>query len=215
MKNHNYTYWEKVLTKELYRLWDNSRKFLPCHGPEHHLRVWKSAKPFGKGKGADMEVLLASCLFHDVSAFNHGSPKDHEFVSARIAARVLKKVKFPAEKITAVVTAINGHRSTSSVKNLEGAIFKAFDKIDAFGPVGIYRILLPLSIRGYSIEDILGWAFQHGRLVKKWNSITFPELRKLYKSDYLYTVTYFKRLQRQLGIKKLHSKYSESKVFNQ
>lgn len=207
-------YWEKKIVKELYRLWNHSQKFLMCHGPEHHLRVWKTAEPFGRKKGADMDVLLASCLLHDVSAFNRMTPKGHETVSARIAEKVLKRVGFPADKIPAVLHAISEHRSDSKVENsLEGRIFKAFDKIDAFGPIGVYRILLPLSVRGYTLEDIIGWAFEHQRLQKKWSSVTFPELRRKYRSRYLYTVDYFQRLRSLLGLKKVKTVYSENKVF--
>jgi hypothetical protein len=214
MNNKRYKYWEKVLIKELYRLWDHSQKFLICHGPEHHIRVWRTAESFGRKKGADMDVLLASCLLHDVSAFDRMSPKGHEIVSARIAQKVLKRVGFPKEKVPMVLHAISEHRSDSKVKNtLEGRIFKAFDKIDAFGPIGVYRILLPLSIRGYSLEDIIGWAFDHQRLAKKWQSVTFPELRKKYKSRYDFTVDYFTQLRKILGLKKVKSIYSESKIF--
>ncbi|MFA6553103.1 MAG: HD domain-containing protein [Patescibacteria group bacterium] len=209
-----YKYWEKILIKELYRLWNHSQKFLRCHGPEHHIRVWKTAEPFGRKKAADMGVLLASCLLHDVSAFNRMTPKGHETVSAHMAQKVLKRIGFPKEKIPAVLSAISEHRSDSKVKNsLEGRIFKAFDKIDAFGPIGVYRILLPLSIRGYSLEDIIGWAFDRQRLVKKWKSVTFPELRKKYRPRYDYTVDYFKQLKAELGLKKVKTVYSEKKVF--
>ncbi len=209
-----YHYWQNIFVKELYRLWDNSQKFLMCHGPEHHIRVWKTAEPFGRKKGADMEVLAACCLLHDISAFNKTTPKGHETLSARIAAKVLKKLRFPNEKIPAVLHAITEHRSDSKAKNhLEGRIFKAFDKIDAFGPIGVYRILLPLSVRGYTLQDIIGWAFEHQRLKKKWSSVTFPELRKKYRSRYLYTVDYFQRLRSLLGLKKVKTVYSEKKVF--
>lgn len=214
MRNKNYRYWEKVITKELYRLWEHSQKFLMCHGPEHHIRVWKTAEPFGRKKKADMDVLVACCLLHDVSSFDRAEPHGHETRSAEIANRLLKKVGFPQEKISAVLFAISEHRSDSKVKNsLEGRIFKAFDKIDAFGPIGVYRILLPLSIRGYTLEDIIGWAFDHQRLQKKWHSVTFPELRKKYRARYLYTVEYFKRLRQALGLKKVKSTFSERKVY--
>ncbi|MFA5052148.1 MAG: HD domain-containing protein [Patescibacteria group bacterium] len=210
----SYHHWEKAVTKELHQLWEHSDKFLICHGPEHHIRVWKTAEPFGRKKGADMVVLVASCLLHDISSFDRAEPHGHEMRSARIAAGVLKKIKFPAEKIPAVLSAISEHRSDSKVMNsLAGRIFKAFDKIDAFGPIGVYRILLPLSIRGYSLEDIIGWAFDHQRLQKKWSSVTFPELRKKYRSRYFYTVDYFKRLRSLLGLKKVKTVYSEKKVF--
>src|SRR3989339_135704 len=200
----NYKDWEKILTKELNGLWVKSQRFLPCHGPNHHLRVWKSAEPFGKKKGADLEVLMAACLLHDVSSFNPILCKGHDLVSAKIAAPVLKKVKFPDQKIKQVVRAIHSHRSSHQGGNLmEGQIMKSFDKLDAFGPIGVYRIITPLSVRKYPIEEIVYWVLESRVLERKWNSIPFPELKKKFLPDYKYTLKYFKDLAKKLKISKI------------
>jgi HD superfamily phosphodiesterase len=208
-----YGQWEKILTRELLQLWANSKQFLLCHGPEHHIRVWKNAERFGLKKGADMEILLACSLLHDVSSFNQSSPKNHEVISARIADKVLRKVNFPINKISAVTEAIAGHRSTKTTTSIEGKIFKSFDKIDAFGPIGVYRILLPLSIRRYTLAEIVSWALKDQHLAKKWASIAFPELRKQYRADYEFTRRYFEALRSRLKLTSLKSNYSEQHVF--
>jgi len=208
-----YKNWERKIVKELYILWNQSEKFLPCHGPEHHIRVWKMAQPFGLEKRADLDVLVASCLLHDVHSFYEAEPKDHEKRSARIAKKVLQKITFPAKKIPFVMTAIMDHRSSVRGKrSLEGDILKSFDKLDAFGPIGVYRIITPLSIRGYTAEDILGWALGQHRLEKKWQSIAFPELRKKYRARFFYTKRYFEALATALKYVPHRSRFTESKV---
>lgn len=197
----NYKYWEKVLIKEISAQWKRSRKFLPCHGPEHHIRVWQMAKPFGLRKKADMEVLVASCLLHDIVAFNPSPAENHHEASAKIAVQILKKVKFPPEKIKKVSQIISQHRSSYKGKEtLEGRIMKSFDKIDAFGPLGVYRILTPMSIRGLNIKEIIKRYLYQGGLTEKWKSISFLELRNKHKKDYLYAIKYFKDLANQLKI---------------
>ncbi len=208
-----YRKWERIIERELWKLWERSHKFLLCHGPEHHIRVWKTAEAFGRKKGVDMDVLVACCLLHDVSSFNQSSPKNHEVKSARIAERLLRRIHFPKEKIPIVTEAIAGHRSAKATMSLEGKIFKAFDKIDAFGAIGVYRILLPLSIRRYSAEEITAWALAEGHLQKKWNSIAFPELRRQYRKEYEFTRQYFQQLQKKIGSQQVQSHFSEAHVF--
>lgn len=215
MKKKDYHYWEPILIRELLLLWKKSDKFLPCHGPDHHLCVWRMAKPFGPKKKADMEVLAAACLLHDVYCFNIGAPQGHDTKSAKIAKKVLIKIKFPKDKISAVIAAIAGHRSKTQTNNLEGKIVKSFDKIDAFGPVGVYRVIAPFSIRKYGADDIVGWVLKEKRLDKKWAAIPFPELKKKYKHAYFYSKKYFKSLANNLnrhGSKK--SRISEAKIYS-
>lgn len=213
MKNKNYKYWERVLKKELFSLWERSDKYLSCHGPEHHLRVWQMAKLFGIKKKVDMDVLVAGCLLHDVYSFNVGVPKDHDIGSAKIAEKVLKKIKFPKDKIEQVFDAIKSHRSKSKSNCLEGKIMKSFDKIDAFGPIGVYRVIAPLSIRKYNVVDIVSWAIKGDKLKKKWASIPFSELKRKYKSRYIYSVKYFNNLAKHLGLKKIpKTRISETKI---
>jgi len=79
---------------------------------------------------------------------------------------------------------------------------KSFDKLEALGPIGVYRVLTPWSIRKYPLSEIVNWALGEKRLAKKWNSIPFPELKKKYLADYRYSVNYFKKLAQELKLSK-------------
>lgn len=197
MKKKNYQFWEKRIIKKVNQLWEKSDKFLPCHGPSHHVRVWKNAEKFGKKKRVDMEILAASCLLHDIVAFNKVPIKDHDLKSAKIAKLILKNIHFPKDKIATVYQIISSHRTKKNQEGgLEGDIMRAFDKVDAFGPLGVYRIITPMSIRGHDLKTIIKWFIKDGKLEAKWNSIKFPEIQKKYKKDYLYTLNFFKKLTR-------------------
>jgi len=193
--NQDYKYWERKIIAKLNQYWKKSEKFLPCHGPSHHIRVWKMAEKFGLKKGADMEILVACCLLHDIVAFNKSAIKNHDIASAKIAKKILSEINFSKGKINEVYQIISNHRSfKKNVSTLEGDIMHSFDKVDAFGTIGIYRIIAPMSIRGYSKGVIVKWFIDNKKLEAKWQAIKFPEIKKQYKKDYLYTVDFFKKL---------------------
>ncbi|MFA6254802.1 MAG: HD domain-containing protein [Patescibacteria group bacterium] len=195
MKTKDYKYWEKKISQKINQLWQKSNKFLPCHGPSHHWRVWKNAEKFGKKKGADLEILVASCLLHDLAAFNKSPINGHNLQSAKIAKSVLESINFPKEKIKVVCGIISTHRSgKKQAGGLEGDIMKAFDKVDTLGPMGVYRIITPMSIRGYDLTTIVKWFLTDGKVKRKWQAIKFPEIKRQYRSDYLYTLNFFKKL---------------------
>ncbi|MFA5022260.1 MAG: HD domain-containing protein [Patescibacteria group bacterium] len=195
MKSNNYKFWEKKIGKKINQLWQQSDKFLPCHGPKHHFRVWQNAEKFGKKVGADLEILVASCLLHDIAAFNQLPIENHDSRSAKIAQKILAEINFPKDKIKTVSKIICGHRSKSQGHgSLEGDIMKSFDKVDAFGQIGVYRIITPMAIRGYNLDVIIKWFLDEGKLAAKWQAIKFPEIKKQYQKDYLYTLNFFKKL---------------------
>ncbi|MBU1164116.1 HD domain-containing protein [Patescibacteria group bacterium] len=195
MKKENYKFWERKIIKEINKLWERSDKFLPCHGPTHHIRVWKMAEKFGLKKKADLEILVACCLLHDIVAFNKTPIKNHDVASAKIAKKILKEIKYPPEKINIVYQAISSHTSIKKqLGGLEGKIMSSFDKVDAFGAIGVYRIITPMTIRGYNIDTIVRWFGTGKKLQSKWDSIEFSEIQREYRKDYLYTVDFFKNL---------------------
>ncbi len=195
MKRRSYKFWEKKIGRKINQLWQKSDKFLPCHGPSHHRRVWKNAEKFGKKKGADLEILVASCLLHDIAAFNKMPIKNHDLQSAKIARSVLESTRFPKEKIKIVCRIISTHRSgKKQAGGLEGDIMKAFDKVEALGPLGVYRIIAPMSIRGYDLATTVKWFLIDGKIKRKWQAIKFPEIKRQYRTDYLYTINFFEKL---------------------
>jgi HD superfamily phosphodiesterase len=164
-------------------------------------------------KKADLEVLLPACLFHDVHSFNPGIAAGHDIASAAIAKKILLKVRFPKYKIAPVLNTITHHRSTASHDSLEARILQSIDKLDAFGPIGVYRMLVPLSVRGYEIDDIVRWIISEKKLEKKWRSISFPELKKKHMKDYKFSLKYFKTLAKFLDVRKEKTSFSEKRVY--
>ncbi|UCC65389.1 MAG: HD domain-containing protein, partial [Anaerolineae bacterium] len=111
-----------------------------AHDFDHVLRVLVLAERIGLAEGADMEVVRAAALLHDVArAETAGSGRCHAQVGAARAREILRGN--PPERVEAVARAIESHRFRSgpAPATLEAkALFDA-DKLDAIGAVGIAR----------------------------------------------------------------------------
>jgi len=111
-----------------------------AHDFEHVLRVLKLAERIGKAEGADMEVLRAAVLLHDVArvAEDQGG-QCHAKAGAERAREIL--AGHAVERVEAVVQAIAAHRFRNSElpHTLEARILYDADKLDAIGAIGVAR----------------------------------------------------------------------------
>jgi len=120
-----------------------------AHDFEHVLRVLKLAERIGAAEGADMEIVRAAALLHDVArvAEDQGGPC-HAEAGAQRAREIL--ARHPADKVEAVAHAIARHRFRRSaapraasareqVSTLEARVLYDADKLDAMGAIGVAR----------------------------------------------------------------------------
>lgn len=111
-----------------------------AHDFEHVLRVLRLAERIGAAEGADMDVLRAAVLLHDVArAAEHAGGPCHAQAGAERAREILRGHE-PA-RVEAVAAAIAGHRFRSGEppQSLEARILFDADKLDAMGAIGIAR----------------------------------------------------------------------------
>ncbi|MBN1977413.1 MAG: HD domain-containing protein [Anaerolineae bacterium] len=110
------------------------------HDFDHVLRVLALAERIGQAEGADMEIVRAAALLHDVAREQADAEGlDHAAIGAERAREIL--AGRPPEKIEAVVHAIAAHRfrADSAPETLEAQVLFDADKLDAIGAVGIAR----------------------------------------------------------------------------
>jgi uncharacterized protein len=111
-----------------------------AHDFQHVLRVLRLAECIGRAEGADMQVLRAAALLHDVArvAEDAGGPC-HAETGARRARDILAGQ--PKHRVEAVAHAIRTHRFRSSAapRTLEARVLYDADKLDAIGAIGIAR----------------------------------------------------------------------------
>jgi len=127
------------------------------HDFSHVLRVQKLCRVIGEEENADMLVLLASALLHDLARDEERKNPgvDHAEKSAEIAKDILQRTGFPREKIPAVVYAIRVHRFTKGVTptTLEAKILQDADRIDISGAIGIATTFAYSGVYNREIYD--------------------------------------------------------------
>jgi uncharacterized protein len=110
------------------------------HDLDHVLRVLALAERIGRAEGADMEIVRAAALLHDVGrAQADAEGLDHADVGAERAHEILTGQ--PPAKVEAVARAIAAHRyrTAPEPETLEAQVLFDADKLDAIGAVGIAR----------------------------------------------------------------------------
>jgi len=195
---------KEELIKKFYRInqdfYNQAKSPLPSHGPWHHLRVLKNALNLAKGlKGVDLEVLIPACLLHDIGGayFPSKTGAGYHDQDRTTAQKILAKTNLPKEKIEKIIQAIANHGSDQKYKSksepIEVTILRDADKLEAFGPVGVARIIMARSIQGDSLKQIAE-KYSGGGLEKKWRSITSAKGRGLGKKNFKYSMDFFSKL---------------------
>jgi len=120
----------------------------PVHGFDHVLRVYRMAERLAIAEGADLEIVRAAVLLHDINGAKLASPDvqraDHHLDAAEFARRVLQEEGWPEERISAVVHCIQAHRFRDQrvqPETLEARVVFDADKLDAIGAVGAARAI--------------------------------------------------------------------------
>jgi len=124
---------------------EEAREFYPpddaVHGFSHIMRVYRLCERIGKKEKADLTILRAAALLHDVEG-DVDIREDHHKTAARFAEETLKKEGWEDEAINAVVHCIRAHRfrdDSEKPLTLEAQVLFDADKIDAIGAVGVAR----------------------------------------------------------------------------
>jgi uncharacterized protein len=126
------------------------------HDFDHIRRVYATATRLAHEEGADLEIVQAAALLHDVADSAAGTPEraNHHIVSAEKAEKVLLEEGWSAERITAVQHCIRSHRFRSTVERpetLEAKILFDADKLDVLGAVGVARVVAYATTAGSPI----------------------------------------------------------------
>lgn len=116
-----------------------------AHGKDHVQRVYELGMEIGKIEGANLKVLGAALLFHDViRPTDREGERNHAAASAQFAESALAEFGYLTQEIKEVVEAI----ITSSRSQKQGPVPSTLvakivydaDKLDGAGEVGILRV---------------------------------------------------------------------------
>ena len=81
----------------------------PVHGFSHVLRVYRLSEKIGKEENADLKILRAAALLHDVEG-DVDARKNHHLAAADFAEKILNKEDWQESEIQAVMHCIRAHR---------------------------------------------------------------------------------------------------------
>jgi uncharacterized protein len=122
------------------------------HDFDHVLRVLALAKRIGQAEGANLEVVHAAALLHDVGREQvEATGRDHADFAAERAREILAGA--PSEKVEAVAHAVAAHRFRTGPEptTLEAQVLFDADKLDAIGAVGVARAFAYGGAHGQSL----------------------------------------------------------------
>lgn len=132
--------------KQIKKLKDQVQKRLrndPAHDFEHIMRVYKNAQKIGKKENANMTLVLAAVLLHDIASYpkSHKRSKMSSTKSALEAQKILKKHGYTDKEISVITDAIRDHSFSRGVtpSTIEGKVLQDADRLDAIGAIGIAR----------------------------------------------------------------------------
>lgn len=117
-------------------------KGLVHHNWNHILRDLARCIIIGEKEGANMKVVLAGVLLHDIGRLYPESGKDHYSVGAEVAPEYLKHAGF-AEEIEEVVHCIRCHgpRGLEEPRSLEAKVCYDVDVLScSVGYIGVARV---------------------------------------------------------------------------
>ncbi len=113
------------------------------HDFDHVLRVLALAERLAAIEGADLEIVRAAALLHDIARADEDETAggDHAQMAAERAREILLARGVPAPRADAVAHAIASHRFRGSLapQTLEAKILFDADKLDSIGAIGIAR----------------------------------------------------------------------------
>lgn len=131
--------------KTLYELLkqDFLTKGLIHHNWHHILRDLARAVIIGEAEKANMKIVLASVLLHDISRLYQDLGSDHHEAGALKAPEYLKKADFKSEEISEIAHCIRAHgpRGTEEPRTLEAKVVYDADVLScSVGYIGVARV---------------------------------------------------------------------------
>ncbi len=188
------------------------------HDFDHVLRVLAMAERLARAEGADMEIVRAAALLHDIARADEDKTGagDHAQMAAERARALLIGRGVTPTRADAVAHAIAAHRFRGSTapRTLEAKILFDADKLDSIGAIGVaraYAVSGALNQRLWSevAADAVATRDQHNanhtavaefvvKLSQVRERVRTPTARKIAEERHAYMADFFARLEREV-----------------
>ncbi|MHA2379532.1 MAG: HD domain-containing protein [Candidatus Thorarchaeota archaeon] len=170
-----------------------------AHAYDHVKRVHYIAMEMGKKLDADLRVLGAAALLHDVGRFREGATGiSHSKLSGEMGEGVLKDLEYTDAEIEAVKEAIRTHRFSEKLTptSLEGEILSDADKLDAMGAIGVFRAVAQAAVENAGFEAFLKHA--DAKLLKLRNLMNTKTAREMAEERHRVLSSFVDELRKEL-----------------
>jgi len=128
----------------------------PDYRWQHTLRVSHYGRMVAEAERADVELVVAACLLHDVAHFDQDDWQEHGRLGAGIARPFLVELGYaPAERESicySVAVHVDGRADFEHPETLESRVVSDADNIDRFGS---YRIIQLCTANVDNYRDLI------------------------------------------------------------
>ncbi|PKN99710.1 MAG: hypothetical protein CVU42_06905 [Chloroflexi bacterium HGW-Chloroflexi-4] len=127
------------------------------NGFSHIERVYKISERLALAENADLDIVHAAALLHDVEGTVPGSEarEQHHLLSANFAGRILQNEGWSEDRIKAVQHCIRTHRyrcDSEIPATIEAKCISDSENLDVLGAIGAIRTMLCAAIDGSHID---------------------------------------------------------------
>jgi putative nucleotidyltransferase with HDIG domain len=149
---------------------------------EHTQRVAQYGKVIAETDGANVELVVAGCLLHDIAWFdtNSENSREHGRVGAKIARPFLEGLGYTPDQVENICYSIATHVDEESPTTTEAQIISDADNVDRFGPYRVLQWCFP-DIGNYEgLVDNLRERVQRLEQYREKNMMFTPTGRQLF-----------------------------------
>ncbi len=166
----------------------------------HTLRVAQYGKRLAKLEGADVEIVVAACLLHDIAKLsNESNDFNHGRIGAEMVRPFLKKVKYAKKEIEnicySIAAHVDGDAGFKHPHTLEAKVLSDSDKLDRFST---YRTILSLENSiGEEYEDFISVVENRLKYLRAISKQGLPQTesgKKAFKKQIFVQTAYLERL---------------------
>ncbi len=180
------------------------------HHLDHLSRVNTLCQKIGQAEKADLVILEAAALLHDIARANETeSTTCHAIASVQIAADILAKLAWPPNTVDAIAYAIRMHRYSAGItpETIEAKILQDADRLDALGAIGLARVLGHGLVRGEplylldsenSINGPCTIAHFHEKILKLKDGMHTATAKQIAEERHNIIVQYLSRLENEI-----------------
>jgi HD superfamily phosphodiesterase len=188
-------------------------KGLIHHNWNHVLRDLARGVVIGEAEGANMKIVLAGVLLHDIGRLYSKKGEDHHTLGAKVAPNYLMKAGFTKNEIKEIIHCILSHgpRGLEEPKTLEAKVCYDVDVLScSCGNVGVARVFhYFIAEENFTIKQMM--EIDSGKKGPRKDFYTETGL-KLGQKGYLKAAQFWQELDEELkeeeqSIKKIVPKY--------